>query len=298
MPNDAPPVTATVPLISGRVRGPLGIAHLPRLWLKLRLHAVDRLPEGYRDGEGGFDGAVVERLGLDLTALRAFIANDAPDHQAFEAWVRHHATVIASSVVDEFNASIESNDMPEPRCSEWTERFALPSYTVAARLNELDDWDLVHGQIVAADAPRTLVVPAISTTVTGPLGVSHLPRLWLKKLLYAYGRLPSDYRHGSGGFDEMLLDALGIDDDAMDAFIGTARPGYLATEAWVRDHAATLTPATIAALNARLFDHVVPDDRAAPRRARFGLDDSIKRGVVLNDVDDWYQLHEELVASR
>ena len=41
-----------VPLISLRTTGPLGIAHLPRQWLKMRLAGKDRLAEGYRAGGG------------------------------------------------------------------------------------------------------------------------------------------------------------------------------------------------------------------------------------------------------
>ena len=46
------------------------------------------------------------------------------------------------------------------------------------------------------------IVPVLSSSVMGPLGVKHLPRLWLKILLHACGRLPDGYRHGVGGFDE------------------------------------------------------------------------------------------------
>jgi hypothetical protein len=299
MPNDAPPVTVTIPLISGRVKGMLGVTHLPRMWLKLRLHAAGRLPEGYRHGEGGSDGAIIEALGLDAAALLAFVADERPSELAYEAWIAAHATGLGSPAVAARNVALETAEMPEPRRSDWTARFGLPHYTIAARLNELDDWDLVHGQIVAADAPRTPLIPAISTSTTGPLGLAHLPRLWLKKLLHLYGRLPADYRHGAGGFDGMLLETFGLDNDAFDAFIATQTPGYLATEAWVREHATTLTPDAIAAFNAKLEAHVVPEERAAPRRAQLGLDDAFGGPAIrLNDVDDWAQLHEQLLAAN
>ena len=44
-----------VPMISTSTTGSLGVVHLPRLWLKMRLAAKDKLAEGYRAGEGGFD---------------------------------------------------------------------------------------------------------------------------------------------------------------------------------------------------------------------------------------------------
>ncbi len=295
MPNEAPPLTATIPLISGRVAGPLGIRHLPRLWLKFRLHAAGRLPEGYRHGDGGSDGELIDALGLDRNALLAFVA-EAPDHQAFETYVRSNAAATSSPELDAINAAAETSEMQEPRRSEWTARFGLPSYTVAARLNELDDWDLVHAQIVAPGAASTPLVPAISTSVYGPLGLMHLPRLWLKMLLHLYGRLPADYRFGSGGFDGLLLERIGVDHDALNAFLSVERPGYLATEAWMREHASALEPETIAAFNAHVDNVIVPEERAAPRRAKLGLDDSVKRGVALNDTDDWQQIHEQLIA--
>jgi len=58
------------------------------------------------------------------------------------------------------------------------------------------------------------IYPLISSAAKGPLGVCHLPRLWLKILLFACGRLPEGYRHGEGGFDEFTTTNLGLDRDA------------------------------------------------------------------------------------
>ena len=46
---------AQVPLIGTRTTGPLGIVHLPRLWLKMRLAAKDRLGADLNDLEGWHD---------------------------------------------------------------------------------------------------------------------------------------------------------------------------------------------------------------------------------------------------
>ena len=61
-----------VPLISTRTKGPLGLVHLPRLWLKMRLSAKGKLADEYRAGEGGFDSLLLEALGIDSTAAIAF----------------------------------------------------------------------------------------------------------------------------------------------------------------------------------------------------------------------------------
>ena len=72
------------------------------------------------------------------------------------------------------------------------------------------------------------VIPAISTLVSGPLGVMHLPRFWLKNLLYALDRLPPDYKRTTGTFDRVLID-LGLDEAATVEYIETSMPNYLQT---------------------------------------------------------------------
>ena len=52
-----------IPLISTRTKGPLGLVHLPRLWLKMRLSAKGKLADEYRAGEGGFDGNAARSSG-------------------------------------------------------------------------------------------------------------------------------------------------------------------------------------------------------------------------------------------
>ena len=80
-----------VPLISTRTKGPLGLVHLPRLWLKMRLSAKGKLADEYRAGERGFDGLLLEALGIDSTAAVAFVSASQPGYLAFEAWVKENA---------------------------------------------------------------------------------------------------------------------------------------------------------------------------------------------------------------
>jgi hypothetical protein len=143
------------------------------------------------------------------------------------------------------------------------------------------------------------IVPTISTSVMGPLGIMHLPRLWQKILLHARGRLPPDYRRGVGGFDELLCERLGIDATELVAFIERELPDYQRLEAWVVEHATDLRPATITALNQRLRTGTMREELAAERRKRFGIsDESFANGIVLNDLDDWAGFHERLVGGR
>ena len=146
---------------------------------------------------------------------------------------------------------------------------------------------------------RDAIVPVISTSVAGPLGILHLPRLWLKILLYSEGRLPEGYRHGEGGFDERLCTHFGIDRDAFVRFIETEKPGYLETERWVTAHASDLEPATIAAFNEFVLAANMRDEMAAERRASLSLSDaSFKNAVALNNLDDWAGMHAAVTGKR
>jgi len=142
------------------------------------------------------------------------------------------------------------------------------------------------------------IYPLISSAVKGPLGICHLPRLWLKILLFGCGRLPEGYRHGEGGFDETTTDNLGLDRLAFVAYIENDKPDYLQLEAWVREHATKLDPASIAAHNQFILERRMRDEIAVPRRAELGLTDTdVWNGVTLNDLDDWAGVHKQAVAT-
>jgi hypothetical protein len=142
------------------------------------------------------------------------------------------------------------------------------------------------------------IVPVISTSAVGPLGIAHLPRLWAKILLHACGRLPEGYRHGVGGFDELVLTRIGVDGDAFVRYVETERPTYLETEAWVKAHATNLTPEAIAEVNANMTSRQMSPEMAAPRRAALGItDESIGNAIVLNNLDDWAAFHRALVGA-
>ncbi len=101
-----------VPAIGSTAVGPLGAMHLPRLWLKHRLHGVGRLPEAYRHGVGGFDGFVSDGLGFDGAAFATFVEAGRPDYLAAEAWVRANASNAGASGVDALNEKLRAAKMP------------------------------------------------------------------------------------------------------------------------------------------------------------------------------------------
>src|ERR1700722_2543792 len=93
------------------------------------------------------------------------------------------------------------------------------------------------------------LVPTISSGVAGPLGVLHLPRLWLKSSLEARGKLAAGYPGCGKGYDQMVIDGLGLQREAVLEYIKTKRPTYPQFEGWVKQNATKLDKASIEKLN-------------------------------------------------
>src|SRR5687768_3334615 len=112
------------------------------------------------------------------------------------------------------------------------------------------------------------IIPMISSGTAGPLGVLHLPRLWLKASLGAAGKLHPDYPSCGHGYDGMVLDGLGIDKTAFESFIA-AKPTYPQLEAWILEKSGgSLDAAAVAKLNAAITGYIHADDvRTAILRA-------------------------------
>ncbi|MCF3652499.1 DUF5069 domain-containing protein [Synoicihabitans lomoniglobus] len=143
------------------------------------------------------------------------------------------------------------------------------------------------------------MIPLISSGTAGPLGVLHLPRLWLKTLLSAVDQLPPGYKDIRVGFDFMVLEGLKIDPDAARSFIVNERPSYLGFEAWIKAQPGVdLTPANIAEVNAVVTTREKSDRARAEILATIGLPDdgTIKDSILLNALDDWHAVHAELTS--
>jgi hypothetical protein len=143
-------------------------------------------------------------------------------------------------------------------------------------------------------------VPLISSGVAGPLGVLHLPRLWLKSSLAAAGKLHSDYPGCGQGYDMMTLNALNIGKDAFDAFIAT-RPSYGQLEAWVKAQPGVkLDKASIYKHNASIRGYIHDDATRQSILSAAGLPDdgSVNPGAVdLNNLDDWTTFWSEQLKA-
>lgn len=141
------------------------------------------------------------------------------------------------------------------------------------------------------------LIPTISSGVAGPLGVLHLPRFWSKVLMDAKGVLNDDYPACGAGFDQMVLDGLGLDKDATLSYIQDNLPTYPQFEAWVLDQSGgSLDQEAVDNLNSAIQGYNHDDDTRTSILGASGVDDdgSILDAVNLNNLDDWYELHASL----
>ncbi|PYK57628.1 MAG: DUF5069 domain-containing protein [Verrucomicrobia bacterium] len=140
------------------------------------------------------------------------------------------------------------------------------------------------------------IVPLISSGVAGPLGVLHLPRLWLKVSLECRGKLADGYPGIGKGYDMMTINALGLNADAVKKFINDSKPTYCQFEAWVKKQSGVkLDKATIYKHNSAVRGYIHDD---ATRKGILGANSvadegSVNPGAVdLNNLDDWYEVHQ------
>ena len=141
------------------------------------------------------------------------------------------------------------------------------------------------------------MVPLISSGVSGPLGAIHLPRLWQKVTLNAKGQLANGYPECGGGYDQMVLDGLGIDKDSALDYIKSNSPSYTQFENWVvEQRGGSIPQAEIDASNAAIRGYNHDDDTRKSILSTAGMDDngSILDAVNLTNIDDWTEFHNSL----
>lgn len=141
-------------------------------------------------------------------------------------------------------------------------------------------------------------VPLIPSTICGPLGVKHLPRLWLKVSLRTQDKLIDDYHAIGPGFDRMTLEALGIEQETLENYISQDRPSYIELEAWItKKYGAQLDVRKIAALNRAIdtYQHS-PETRALILdEAGVADDQTFLTASMLNNIDDWSVFHKQVL---
>jgi DNA-binding transcriptional ArsR family regulator len=146
-----------------------------------------------------------------------------------------------------------------------------------------------------------VIIPLISSGTKGPLGVMHLPRLWLKALLSAVGRLPQGCKDIRPGFDYMVLEGIGVNPDDARDFIKENLPTYLDFEKWiVTQPEVDLSAANIDRVNQIVVERKKADASRKKLLDSLGLDDDgfILDSLTLNDLDDWRSIHEQLCQGE
>ena len=140
------------------------------------------------------------------------------------------------------------------------------------------------------------IVPTISSDSMGPLGVAHLPRFWQKMLLSKKGLLPAGYDSCGGGYDQMVLDGLGLDRAETLSYLESNFPSYPEFEAWILKKKGKLDSGAVEKLNSAIRGYHHSDETRKSILAAAGIKDDgrFKDAVNLNNFDDWAEFHSAL----
>lgn len=139
------------------------------------------------------------------------------------------------------------------------------------------------------------IVPLIGSAEVGPLGVLHLPRLWLKVSLDAKGLLADGYPAVGTGFDQMVLDGLNLNKKSVVDYITNSRPTYCEFETWIKQQpGARLDTASIDKLNEAIrgYNHDAGTVQSMLGENGLPADIGIRDAVTLNRIDDWKCFHD------
>ena len=137
------------------------------------------------------------------------------------------------------------------------------------------------------------IVPLISSGTKGPLGVLHLPRLWQKVSLEAAGKIADGYPGIGAGYDSMVIDGLGLQQDAVREYITNEKPTYPQFEAWINGQpGAKLDAGSVDELNASIAGYLHDDDTRRSILSANGLEDGDPKDAInLNNLDDWLEFY-------
>ena len=142
------------------------------------------------------------------------------------------------------------------------------------------------------------IVPLISSGTKGPLGVLHLPRLWQKVSLEAAGKIADGYPGIGGGYDTMVINALGLDAEAVRSYITNEKPTYTQFEAWISaQDGATLGEDAISKINSDIAGYNHAADTKAGILSACGLESGADDAINLNNLDDWQEFHAAEIAG-
>lgn len=138
------------------------------------------------------------------------------------------------------------------------------------------------------------IVPLISSGTAGPLGVLHLPRMWQKISLEAAGKIADGYPGAGAGYDQMVIDGLGLERQQVLDYVAQNKPTYVQFEAWVKSTGSKVDADSIASLNAAIAGYNHADETRKAILEANGLPDdesAFKDAINLNNLDDWLEFY-------
>lgn len=137
-----------IPYVSSQTTGPLGAAHLPRLWTKLTLGYAGQLAEGWDHCGSGFDQMTIDNLGLDRDKVMEFVRTTKPTYVQFEQYVVDNGKIDADTI-KKHNASIHGYNHSPETAKSMRDSMGLKNENVndAVTLNMLDDLHELHKQV-------------------------------------------------------------------------------------------------------------------------------------------------------
>jgi len=137
-----------IPYISSQVTGPLGAAHLPRLWTKLTLGYAGQLADGWDQCGHGFDQMTIDNLGLDRDKVTEYVKTHKPTYVQFEEYVVANGKTDPETI-KKHNASIHGYNHAADLAAEMRGNMGLKNASVndAVTLNMLDDLHELHAQV-------------------------------------------------------------------------------------------------------------------------------------------------------
>ncbi len=140
--------TKITPLISSGSVGPLGIAHLPRLWTKLTLAAAGLLPEGYDECGPGFDAMTLSDLGLNKDEVITYVRTRKPTYVEFEEWVAQKGKTDPETI-KKHNAGILGYKHADDKAASMHAAMGSKQHHIkdAVTLNSLDDLHELHQSV-------------------------------------------------------------------------------------------------------------------------------------------------------
>jgi len=147
---------AMVPPVSSGTSGPLGAVHLPRLWAKLTLDAVGKLPEGYDACGTGFDQMTCDDLGLDRKTVMEYVQLQKPTYVEFEEWVVANGKTDPETI-RKHNEAIRSYKHGDETAGSIRTAVGLKRSDVkdAVTLNTLEDLHDFHAAVTSAPVTAT-----------------------------------------------------------------------------------------------------------------------------------------------